>query len=157
MILARKRGKGAARNPSSNVSCRPLHTSELVKHNPQIQPHATSSFFSKTSKVLSGCRNKSRQALGSAVSLYLNQRNVTHFRKDSEIDIICLTPRRIKKNCSFHYLSRMVLRYRTIHINYRTTVVFSLLVAHAAPYLNKKVLKSMNCNLPKCLGSSAVS
>lgn len=31
MILARKRGKGATRNPSSNVSCRPLHTSELVK------------------------------------------------------------------------------------------------------------------------------
>ena len=86
--------------------------------------------FPKLRKFLSGRRYKSRQALGSAISQCLRglpkSAYCDTFQKWIQRLKLCISNHREYfegMKCSFHYLSQMLLRYRTVHITYWTTLV----------------------------------
>lgn len=66
------------------------------------------------------------QRLVSICEVYLNQSTLTHFRnRFSDWMHVIQTAENTWKGCNVHChcLSRMLLRYRTVHITYQTTLV----------------------------------
>lgn len=102
----------------------------VAHHTLQIQPHACSFLFPKQI-LCSGHRYKSRQAYDSAIRQCLRG-----LHKSAYLDAFKNWIQRLKfcisKNgedfeeilSSFHFLNRMILRYRTIHIAYRSVLVY---------------------------------